>query len=172
MFKKVVMLGVVGLLLLAMTVPVSAMLKVLDPQVSEELRGIARQHLIQKENIPGDAIYIQEGWVRSLWGIGVDVYMVVTVINKGLATEREIQVPVRVDQKIVLSEAEMTALVNEDYALDSNQQVARALTLEDSAEQPAETAGNTIYYLIAGGAAILLLLGTGFAIKRFKTRSS
>jgi hypothetical protein len=190
MLKKAVVLTVVCLLLLVTAAPVAAMLKVLEPKLSEELREVAKTHLVRTENIAGDAIDIQEGWVQEYWNIGVDVYNVVAVIDKGLATERKVQIPVRVDRKVVLSDAELVALEKEDKALAPDEPVMRILLAPDEAgtgnqpvEQPgaepaqaaanysaaeaaqAETAGYTIYYL-AAGAITLLLMGTAYALRR------
>jgi hypothetical protein len=143
MLKKAVVLTVVSLLLLVTVAPVAAMLKVLEPKLSEELREVAKTHLVRTENIAADAIDIQEGWVQEYWNIGVDVYNVLAVIDKGLATERKIQIPVRVDQKIVLSDTEMTALKEEDKALAPEQPVMRILMAPDEpgSDQPVSQPG-------------------------------
>jgi hypothetical protein len=154
LLKKAVVLSVVCLLLLVTTAPVSAMLKVLEPKLSEELQGIAKAHLVRTENIAAAAIDIQEGWVQEYWNTGVEVYNVVAVIDKGLATERKIQIPVRVDQKVVLSDAEMTALKEKDKALAPEQPVMRILMAPDEAgvggnksvgDQPVSQPGGQAY---------------------------
>lgn len=133
MLKKAVVLSLVCLLLLAAPVSVSAMLIVLEPEVSEELREIAKTHLALTENIAADTIYILDGWVQTYWNISVDVYMVTAVIDRGLATEREVQIPVRVDQKVVLSDAEVAVLKEQDAAMTPDEPIMRALAVPDEA---------------------------------------
>lgn len=152
--KKAVVLTVVCLLLLVTAAPAAAMLKVLEPKLSEELREVAKAHLVRTENIAAAAIVIQEGWVQEYWNTGVEVYNVVAVIDKGLATERVVQIPVRVDQKVVLSDAEMTALKEKDKALAPEQPVMRIMMAPDEAlagghksvgDQPVSQPGGQAY---------------------------
>lgn len=160
MFKKLAVLAVVGVLLVVMAGSAAAVLKVLDPTLSEELREIAKVHLMQSENSSLEAIEISDGWVREFWNAGVDVYMVVAVVDGGLATERELQIPVRVDQKVVLSDAEFAALEEEDKALEPEEPVARILAVEGDealAEDTSNEAGSTVYYLSAAALAAMLL---------------
>lgn len=165
MLKKSFVLAVVCIiLLLTMAGPAVAVLKVLEPELSEELREIAKAYLVQEENISGDAITIEDGWVREYRNVGVDVYMVAAVVDKGLATERKVQLPVRVDQKVVLSDADLAALEEEDNALAPEEPVFR-VTGDPVAEEVSPGAGNTNYY-IAAAVLAALILGTTLITRR------
>lgn len=61
MLRKAVIFAVVCLLLLLTAGPALAMLKVLEPELSNELREIAREHLAQTEGITADTITIEDG---------------------------------------------------------------------------------------------------------------
>ena len=109
MIKKSLVLAVVCGLLLIMSAPTMAILKVLDPEVSEELRTIAVNHLAETHNSNAVAITIEDGWLREFFNVKVEVYMLEAVIDQGLASELKIQVPGRVDEKVVLTADELKA---------------------------------------------------------------
>jgi len=158
--KSFVIAAVCIVLLMALSGPAAAILKVLEPELSEELREIAKAHIMQVENVSGDAITIEDGWVREYWNVEVDVYMVVAVVDKGLATERKLEIPVRVDRKAVLGADELAALEAEDNALAPEEPVARILMAEGSeaaAEETAAGAGNVTPYILAAALAAILV---------------
>lgn len=180
MIKKSLVLAVVCGLLLIMITPAMAMLKVLDPEVSEELRAIAVNYLAETHNTDAAAINIEDGWVREFWNAKVEVYMVEAVIDQGLASEQKILVPVRVDQKTVLTAEELKALEEEDNKLAPSEPQARILTAEDApvedtsapatdtAAAPVAAPDNTVYYGIA--LALVALIGT-IAILRMRRKA-
>lgn len=168
MLRKSVVVVAVCLLLAAMAGPAAAMLKVLEPAVSNELREIARGHVAEKYSVPAEAVTIADGWVREYWNVGVDVYNVVAVIDEGLATETKVEVPVRVDRKAVLSAADLTALEAEDTALAPEEPVFRIMAAEGGepvADEALPGSGNTIYY-ITGAALVATLLSVMLVVRR------
>jgi len=168
MFRKLVVVLVAYLFSAAMAGPAAAILKVLEPAVSNELREIAREHVAGTYNVPADAVTIADSWVREYWNVGVDVYNVVAIIDEGLATETKVEVPVRVDRKAVLSAAELTALEEEDTALAPEEPVMRIMAAEGdepAAEETLSGSGNTIYY-ITGAALMAIILGVTLAVRR------
>ncbi|MBS3886772.1 MAG: hypothetical protein KGZ56_06925 [Dethiobacter sp.] len=169
MIKKSLVLAVVCGLLLIMATPTMAVLKVLDHEVSEELRAIAVNHLAETHNSNAVAITIEDGWLREFFNIKVEVYMLEAVIDQGLASEQKIQVPVRVDQKVVLTADELKALEDEDNKLapsDPQEQTFRATgapaeeseptPANDTAAAPVAAPNNTAYYTIALVSAALI----------------
>lgn len=125
MLKNYLIAAIVCLLLLLPSRPGMAVLKVLDPAVSEELRNLAVEYIVRAHNVDRGAVTVENSWVREFWNIKTDVYMVEAMINKGLANEQKIAVPVRVDQKAVLSPDELKALEEEDIRLDAGEPQAR-----------------------------------------------
>ncbi|MEW6522198.1 MAG: hypothetical protein AB1445_01275 [Bacillota bacterium] len=110
------------------------------------------------------AVTVENSWVRVFFK--TDVYMVEAMINKGLANEQKIEVPVRVDQKAVLSPDELKTLEEEDIQLDAGEPVFR-VTGEPVAEEVSPGAGHTIYYIyIAAAVLAALILGTILIIRR------
>lgn len=168
--RKSVVFLVVCLLVLLTAAPALAMLKVLDPDLSSELREIAGEYLAGQEGVAAEAITIEDGWVREFWNVGVDVYMVEAVVNKGLADERKIQLPVRVDRKEVLSGAALLALEEEDRALAPAEPVFRVMAAEgndaaaEELQQPSGS-GSTVLYVSAAALAALLT-GAALFIRR------
>ncbi|MBT9131382.1 MAG: hypothetical protein DDT42_01679 [candidate division WS2 bacterium] len=158
MFKKFIALAVTCAVLMMMTVPALAMLKVLDPALSEELRGIARNHLVETLNIQPGAVSITDSWVREFWNVKVDVYMVVAIIDRGLPTEKKVQLPVRVDQKVVLTDAELKALEEQDNSLATSDPQIRILAVEQVTKP-----NYTPYYVL--GIVLVGLLGTAAFIR-------
>lgn len=176
MSKKSFMLAVICGLLLIMATPTMAVLKVLDPAISEELRAIAVKHLAETHNTDATAISIEEGWLREVWNAKVEVYMVEAVIDRGLTSEQKVQVPVRVDQKTVLTADELKALEAEDNRLAPEDPQARIMMTESAPEEPAPAAGtdlstapsNTLYISIALFSAALI---GAFAIPRMRRKA-
>lgn len=171
MLRKSVFVVVVCLLMLLVAAgPALAMLKVLDAELSNELREIAKEHLVRTENIDAGAITIEDGWVREFWNAGVDVYMVEAIVDKGLAGERKVQLPVRVDQKAVISEAELAALEEEDNTLAPDEPQVRIMTAAEGepaaeAEDLASGSSKAFYYSTALALAVLLT-GTALIFRR------
>ena len=170
MIKKAAVFAVICVVLLIMTVPAMAVLKVLEPELSEELRGIAKSYLAETHSTEADAIIIEDGWVREYWNIKVDVYMVEAVIDKGLATEQRVQVPVRVDAKAVLADAELKALEEQDNSLASDEPQARILSVEEEKITPVmaeETPKpNNPAYIAMTVALVALLGGARLRVRR------
>ncbi|MBT9167063.1 MAG: hypothetical protein DDT19_00387 [Syntrophomonadaceae bacterium] len=166
MIKKALVLAVICSLLLIMAAPAMAIiLKVLDPEISEELRIIAVNHLVETHTTDVTAITIEDGWLREFWNVKVEVYMVEAIIDRGLASEQKIQVPVRVDQKTVLTVDELKALEEEDNKLAPTDPQARILTTENAPLEKAVPAtdtdsatapNNTTYFGIALISAALI----------------
>lgn len=180
MIKKSFILVVICGLLLIMATPTMAVLKLLDPEISEELRVIAVSHLAETHNTNAAAITVEDGWLREFWNVKVEVYMVEAVIDKGLASEQKIQVPVRVDQKAVLTADELKALEGEDNRLAPSDPQARIMSApttpaENSGAAPATdtaaapvTPNNTAYY---GMALVLVVLIGTVAILRMRRKA-
>jgi len=178
MLKNYLIAAIACLLLLLPSRPGMAMLKVLEPAVSEELRGLAVEHLVEAHNVERGAVTVENSWVREFWNIKTEVYMVEAVINKGLPNEQKAEVPVRVDQKVVLSPEEFKALVLEEESArpDEGEPQARILTAQDLAAQESapvlpdvmpERQGsniNTVYY--TASLALLALAGMALVFRR------
>lgn len=165
MINKTLVLAVICGLLLIMVTPAMAILKVLDPEISAELRAIAVNHLAETHNTDTSAITIEEGWLREFWNVKVEVYMLEAVIDRGMTSEQKIQVPVRVDQKTILTADELKALEEEDNKLAPADPQARIMMAENTpAEEPAPAAArdsaaapsNTTYFGIALVSAALI----------------
>jgi len=133
MLKKLTLFTAVFAMLVLLASPAYAMLRVLEPELSDDLKAIAKEHIASSENIDAGAITIDDAWLREFFNVKVDVYMVEATIDKGLATEQKIQIPVRVDTKAVLSEADFALLTEEDNALAPDEPVMRIMsaTVED-----------------------------------------
>ena len=139
MLKKLTLFTAVFAMLVLLASPAHAMLRLLDQEISDELKAIAKEHIASSENIGADAITIDDAWLREFFNLKVDVYMIEATIDQGLSTERKIQIPVRVDTKAILSEADFALLVEEDSALAPDEPVMRIMTATDTAvtdEQP------------------------------------
>lgn len=132
------------LLLIAISQPAFAMLKVLDPEVSSELRNIAIDHITANHGVDKDSVSIEDGWVRELFHIKVDIYMIEATLNKGNADEQKLQIPVRVDTKSVLSEADFALLVEEDAAQTPDEPIARVMSLDTAVTNEGEAAPETL----------------------------
>jgi len=133
MLKKLTLFTAVFAMLVLLASPAYAMLRVLEPELSDDLKAIAKEHIASSENIDAGAITIDDAWLREFFNVKVDVYMVEATIDKGLATEQKIQIPVRVDTKTVLSEADFALLTEEDNAQAPEEPVMRIMsaTAED-----------------------------------------
>jgi len=176
MLKKLTLFTAVFAMLVLLASPAYAMIRLLEPELSDELKAIAKEHIASSENISADAITINEAWLRELFNLKLDVYMVEATIDQGLSTERKIQIPVRVDTKAILSEADFALLVEEDNALAPDEPVARIMTAtveepvaEDlSVAEDAEVSnpgGNTVLFVSAILLAVAVLAG-GYAVIR------
>ena len=133
MLKKLTLFTAVFAMLVLLASPAYAMLRVLEQEISDELKAVAKEHIASSENIGADAITIDDAWLREFFNLKADVYMVEATIDKGLSTERKIQIPVRVDTKAILSEADFALLVEEDNALAPDEPVMRIMTATDDA---------------------------------------
>lgn len=135
MLKKLTLFTAVFAMLVLLASPAYAMLRVLEPNLSDELKAVAIDHKASSRNIDAASITIDDAWLREFFNVKVDVYMVEATIDKGLATEQKIQIPVRVDTKAVLSEADLALLTEEDNALAPEEPVMRIMsaTVEDKA---------------------------------------
>jgi len=128
MLKKLTLFTAVFAMLVLLASPAYAMLRVLEPELSDDLKAIAKERIASSENIDAGAITIDDAWLREFFNVKVDVYMVEATIDKGLATEQKIQIPVRVDTKTVLSEADFALLAEEDNAQAPEEPVMRIMT--------------------------------------------
>jgi hypothetical protein len=133
MLKKLTLFIAVFAMLVMLASPAYAMLKMLEPELSDELKAIAKDHAASSRNIDAASITVDEAWLREFFNVKVDVYMVEATIDKGLATEQKIQIPVRVDTKTALSEADFALLTEQDNALAPEEPVMRIMsaTVED-----------------------------------------
>lgn len=181
--KKFTLFTAVFVILILVASPAYAMLRVLEPELSDELKAVAAEHLANSKNISADSITINDAWLREFFNIKVDVYMIEAVIDQGLATERKIQIPVRVDTKAMLTEADLALLAEEDNAQAPDEPVMRIMTATDMAttEAPLDPQGqpvaedaaasqsedNTVFYM---GALLLItaILVGGYTVMRRK----
>ena len=145
MLKKLTLFTAVFAMLVLLASPAYAMLRVLEPELSDDLKAIAKEHIASSENIDAGAITIDDAWLREFFNVKVDVYMVEATIDKGLATEQKIQIPVRVDTKTVLSEADFALLTEEDNAQAPEEPVMRIMsaTVEDKSVENQPVDPNT-----------------------------
>jgi len=145
MLKKLTLFTAVFAMLVLLASPAYAMLRVLEPELSDDLKAIAKEHIASSENIDAGAITIDDAWLREFFNVKVDVYMVEATIDKGLATEQKIQIPVRVDTKAVLSEADFALLTEEDNAQAPEEPVMRIMsaTVEDKSVENQPVDPNT-----------------------------
>lgn len=171
MLKKLTLFTTVFAIFLLFASSANAMLRVLDTELSDELKAIAKQYLTSERNIDADAITIDEAWLREFFNLKVDVYMIETTIDQGLSTEQKIQIPVRVDTKLVLSEDDLAKLTEEDNALSTGEPIARtmSITVEEDADVAADTiltetpvTGNNFILYIAGAILVAAILGGAF----------
>ncbi len=131
MLKKLTLLTAVFAMLVMLASPAYAILRVLEPELSDELKAIAKEHTASSLNIDAATITIDDAWLREFFNVKVDVYMIEATIDKNLSTEQKIQIPVRVDTKTVLSEADFAMLAEEDNALAPEEPVMRIMSVGD-----------------------------------------
>ncbi len=131
MLKKLTLLTAVFAMLVMLASPAYAILRVLEPELSDELKAIAKEHTASSRNIDAAALTIDDAWLREFFNVKVDVYMIEATIDKNLSTEQKIQIPVRVDTKTVLSEADFAMLAEEDNALAPEEPVMRIMSVGD-----------------------------------------
>lgn len=161
--KKLIALTM--LMVIALAVPAMAALKVLPEELSTELEQIAKEHYAAEKNVSADSLKVTEGWVRELFNIDREIYVVVI-------GEQE-SVYVDVAAKTVLSEEEMEALIAEDLANEPDEPIFRTMAIEVGSEDgevnatDAEEKSNTVYYV---GAALVAGLGVGTALLKSRSR--
>ena len=159
--KKLIALTM--LMVIALAVPAMASLKVLPEQLSSELENIAKEHYAAEKNVSADSLTVSEAWVRELFNIEREIYIVVF-------GEKE-SVYVDVAEKVVLSEQDMEDLIAEDLANEPEEPVFRTMAIEVDAGDGEVNAtdtnekSNTGFYI---GAA--LVAGAGIGSMILKTR--
>lgn len=160
--KKLIALTM--LMVMALAVPAMAALKVLPEDLAGELELIACEHYAAEKNVSLDSVEVTEAWVRELFNIGREVYIVV------LGDKESVYVDVA--EKIVLSEEEMEALIAEDLANEPEEPVFRTMAIgiepgegdEATATDNPEEKSNAPYYI---GGAVVAGLGLGaLALRR------
>ena len=182
MLKKLTLFAVLFAMFVLIANPVSAMLKVLDQEISDELRALAKEHIASSQNIDAGSITIEDSWLREFFNLKVEVYMINAVIDQGLSTEQKQPIYVRVDTKAILNESELALLTEEDNAQAPDEPVMRIMT---AVEQPVEEAqpvaedlelaeeasayeqgGNMIFYIGAAILVVAVLAGGFIAVRR------
>lgn len=156
MKKKIFVLTLA--LLVALAVPTLAALKMLPEPLALELEGIAKEHLAQARNTSADKLSVSEAWVRELWNIEKEIYIVVFDIN-----EEKVSVYVDVAEKAVVSDADFEALVAEDLAKAPEEPVFRTMSLEVDADgevtaTQTEKAASKVPFIVG---AVVVGLGAG-----------
>ena len=152
--KKLIALTM--LMVIALAVPAMAALKVLPEELSSELENIAKEHYAAEKNVSVDSLTVSEAWVRELFNIEREIYIVVF-------GEKE-SVYVDVAEKVVLSEQDMEVLVAEDLANEPEEAVFRTMAIEVDAGDgevnatDASAKSNTGFYV---GAAFVAGIGIG-----------
>ena len=152
-------LAVSLLLVLVLAAPAAAALKMLPDAQVQELEGIALEYLASETGIDVDELEVSEGWVRELRALGLDIYMVVV-----LHDDDKFMVAIEVEEQLVLSDAELEALVADDIEKTPEDAVYTLGGVDTTEEEGTdEEAGDrdlrTVAYW-AAGAVILLGLGT------------
>ncbi len=120
--KKVLTLTLV--LIIALAVPAMAALKMLPEALALELEEVARDHLAAERNISVDSITVSEAWVRELWNIEKDIYIVVLLVG-----DEKISIHIDVADKAALTDEEFEALVAEDLANEPEEPVFRTMAI-------------------------------------------
>ena len=160
--KKLIALTM--LLVIALAVPAMAALKVLPEELSQELEQIAKEYYAAEKNVSADSLEVTEGWVRELFNIDREIYVVVF--------DKE-SVYVDVMDKVVFSEEEMEALIAEDLANEPDEPIFRTMAIGIGAEDgevnatEAEEKSNTVYYV---GAALVAGLGAGTLLLKSRNK--
>jgi len=155
------------------------MLRILEPELSNELKSIATEHVANTKNIDANTITVENAWLQEFFNTKVDVYMIEAIIDRGLATEQKIQIPVRVDTKTVLSEADITLLAEEDDAQAPDEPVARIMTATDTAvaettpitEDIATAQNNNTAFFYAGAMLMIAILISCYIAVRIKKQT-
>jgi hypothetical protein len=153
------------LLVIALAVPAMAALKVLPEELSQELEQIAKEYYAAEKNVSADSLEVTEGWVRELFNIDREIYVVVI-------GEKD-SVYVDVMDKTALSEEEMEALIAEDLANEPDEPIFRTMAIGIGAEDgevnatEAEEKSNTVYYV---GAALVAGLGAGTLLLKSRNK--
>ena len=161
--KKLIALTM--LMVIALAVPAMAALKVLPEELSRELEQIAKEYYAAENDVSADSLEVTEGWVRELFNIGREIYVVVI-------GEKD-SVYVDVAEKTALSEEDMEALVAEDLANEPDEPIFRTMAIEVGAEDGEvnatenEEKSNTAYYV---GAALFAGLGAGTLLMKSRSK--
>ena len=157
------LLALTLLLVVAFAVPAMAALKMLPEELALELEGIAKEYWAAEKNVSVDSLTVSEAWVRELFNIEKDVYIV------GFGKEDFVYVDVA--EKAVLTVEEIDALVAEDLANEPDEPVFRTMAIGIEAgdgdvhatEAEEEKSSNTAYYV---GGALVIGLGAGALLLR------
>jgi len=156
--KKILVLTLV--MLMVMATSAMAMLKVLEPALASELEGLVREQLAKERNVSLDRVVIEEGWVLELHSIKTDLYVVIATVNG-----EKVETHVHVGDKRVLTKEETAALKAENEKAAPSEPVFRVMTAIETTDkqitESAPVAESRPWYLAAGGAGILAVLGAG-----------
>ncbi len=143
----------VAVLLVALIAgPAFAALKVLPDEVVSRLEDAVLDQVAGERDVSRDSLVIEEGWVRTLHHIGVDVYVV--MIMDG---DEKIDAYVHVEDEVVLTRAEFEALVDSDTDNAGDTVYVTTLQMTDDLESGSETATRSagLPYYYAGGAVVI-----------------
>jgi hypothetical protein len=168
--KKIIVLT---LILLVLAIPASAALRMLPESQVQELESIAKEHIAAERNISVDRVIISEAWVRDLWNIEKEIYIIIARID---GQKEHIEVAVDIVEKIVYNREEMEALVAEDLANEPDEPIFRTESIgapdaddgfADITSGP-ESDSNKIVYIV--GIAMIFGLGAGGFVLKSKLR--
>ena len=156
--KKILVLTLV--MLTVMATSAMAMLKVLEPALASELEGLVREQLAKERNVSLDRVVIDEGWVLELHNIKTELYVVIATVNGD-----KVETYVHVADKRVLTKEQAAALKAENEKAAPSEPVFRIMAADATADkqiaESAPVAQSRPWYLMAGGAGILTMLGVG-----------
>jgi hypothetical protein len=168
--KKIIALT---LILLVFAIPASAALRMLPESQVQELESIAKEHIAAERNISVDQVVISEAWVRDLWNIEKELYIIIARIQD---EKEHIEVAVDIIEKNVYDREEMEALVAEDMANEPDEPIFRTQSIgapdadEGFAASAPKPNSNKMVYVV--GAALVIGLGAGALILKSKLKSN
>ena len=161
--KKVIALTMI--MVIALALPAMAALKVLSEELSAELELIAKEHYAAENKVPVESLKVTEGWVRELFSLKQEVYVVVFGEDKSVYVD--------VATKKVLSAKEMEDLIAQDLAKAPSEPIMRTMSLAvDTTEVEVEDTANTTRSYTAYYVGAALLAGAGAGLVLLKSRAS
>ncbi|MBT9143533.1 MAG: hypothetical protein DDT29_01941 [Dehalococcoidia bacterium] len=158
MMKKVIVLTMIVLTVMATSA--MAMLKVLEPALASELEGLVREQLAAERRVSIDKVVIGEGWLLELHNLNTDLYVVIAAVNG-----EKVETHVHVADKRVLTAEETAALKAANEKAAPAEPIMRIMAADATADkqiaEAAPVANNRPWYLVAGGAGVLMVLSVG-----------